>query len=75
MTKLNIFETNDIIDIEKYNNLLLYLMNSHDNSNDKILLLGIIERFEEYLSTKPELNEQYNKLLYDKHLQKKLYYQ
>ena len=71
MTKLNIFETNDIIDIEKYNNLLLYLMNSHDNSNDTILLLGIIERFEEYLSTKPELNEQYNKLLYDKHLQKK----
>ena len=46
-------------------------MNNHDKKNDKILLLGIIERFEEYLSTKPELNEQYDKLLKDKHLQKK----
>ena len=70
MTKFNIFEANNLKDIEKYNNYLLFLLKSADNNN-KILLLGIIERFEEYINTNPELNEQYQKLINDKHLQKK----
>ena len=70
VTKFNIFEANKLKDIEKYNNMLLSLLKSNDN-NEKILLLGIIERFEEYLSSNPELNEQYQKLINDKHLQKK----
>ena len=70
MTKFNIFEANKLKDIEKYINFLLYLLKSNDNNN-QILLLGIIERFEEYISTNPELNEQYQKLINDKHLQKK----
>ena len=70
VTKFNIFEANSLKDIEKYNNMLLTLLRSNNN-NEKILLLGIIERFEEYLSSNPELNEQYQKLISDKHLQKK----
>ena len=70
VTKFNIFEANKLKDIEKYNNMLLSLLRSNDN-NEKILLLGIIERFEEYLASNPELNEQYQKLISDKHLQKK----
>ena len=70
VTRFNIFEANKLKDIEKYNNMLLTLLKSNDN-NEKILLLGIIERFEEYLSANPELNEQYQKLINDKHLQKK----
>ena len=70
VTKFNIFEANKLIDIEKYNNLLLLLLGSNDH-NDKILLLGVIERFEEYISSNPELNEQYQKFINDKHLQKK----
>ena len=70
VTKFNIFEANKLKDIEKYNNMLLALLRSNDN-NEKILLLGIIERFEEYLASNPELNEQYQKLINDKHLQKK----
>ena len=49
VTRFNIFEANKLKDIEKYNNMLLTLLKSNDN-NEKILLLGIIERFEEYLS-------------------------
>ena len=70
MTKFNIFETNKLKDIEQFNNLLLFLLKSSDHNN-QILLLGIIERFEEYISTNPELNEQYQKFTNDKHLQKK----
>ena len=70
VTKFNIFEANNLKDIEKYNNLLLFLLRSNEH-NDKILLLGVIERFEEYISSNPEINEQYQKLINDKHLQKK----
>ena len=70
VTKFNIFEANTLKDIEKYNTLLLFLLKSHENNN-KILLLGIIERFEEYIAANPELNEQYQKLIQDKYLQKK----
>ena len=70
VTKFNIFEANNLKDIEKYNNLLLFLQRSNEH-NDKILLLGVIERFEEYISSNPEINEQYQKLVNDKHLQKK----
>ena len=70
VTKFNIFEANNLKDIEKYNNLLLFLLRSNEH-NDKILLLGVIERFEEYITSNPETNEQYQKLVNDKHLQKK----
>ena len=70
VTKFNYLEANTLKDIENYNNLLLILLKSNDH-NDKILLLGVIERFEEYISSNQELNEQYQKLTNDKHLYKK----
>ena len=70
VTKFNYLESNTLKDIENYNNLLLFLLKSNDH-NDKILLLGVIERFEEYVSNNQELNDQYQKLINDKHLYKK----
>jgi hypothetical protein len=70
ITQFNIFEANSLKDIEIYNNMLLSLLKNKDNKS-KILISGVIKRFEEYLNTNPELNEQYYKLLNDKHLQKK----
>jgi len=70
MTEFNIFEANSLKDIEIYNYMLLSLLKAKDNKS-KILISGIIKRFEEYLSSNSELNEQYYKLLNDKHLQKK----
>ena len=70
ITEFNIFEANTLKNIEIYNFMLLYYLKKNDN-NSKILIAGVIKRFEEYLSTNSELNEQYHKLINDKHLQKK----
>lgn len=71
LTEFNIFESNDLKTIEIYCKLLLDLLNVNDN-HLKILIAGVINRFEENLQTNMELLEQYNKLINDKHLQEKV---
>ena len=70
LTEFNIFESNDLKTIEMYCKLLLDLLNINDNYLT-ILIAGVINRFEENLQINRELLEQYNKLINDKHLQKK----
>jgi len=70
ITEFNIFEENNIIDIEIYNSMLLNLIKSRDNKS-KILISGIINRFEEFLENNSELNELYHKIINDKHLKNK----
>jgi len=70
MTEFNIFESNSLKEIEIYNYLLLDFLKKKDFQN-KVILAGIIEKFEEYLSANEELYEQYHKFLDDKHLQRK----
>ena len=70
ITEFNIFEANSLKDIEIYITMLLTFFKAKDNKS-KILISGVIKRFEEFISTNAELSEQYYKLLNDKHLQKK----
>jgi len=70
MTEFNIFENNSLKEIEIYNYLLLNLLKKKDFQN-KVILAGIIKKFEEYLRTNEELSDQYHKFLDDKHLQRK----
>ena len=70
ITEFNIFEENNIINIEKYNIILLNLIKNRDNKS-KILISGIINRFEEFLENNSELYELYHKIINDKHLKKK----
>jgi len=70
LTEFNAFVSNDLKTIEMYCKLLLDSLKVNDN-HLKILISGVINRFKEYLKINPELLEQYNKLINDKHLQKK----
>ena len=70
LTEFNVFETNELKEIEIYNSILIILLKSNDHKS-KIIISGVIKRFEEYINNNLELNEQYHKLLNDKHLQKK----
>ena len=62
ITEFNIFEKNDIYNIEIYINLLIDLVKKNDPKS-KLLISGVIKRFEIYMSNNEELLEQYNKLL------------
>ena len=70
ITELNILQENSLKDIEIYNELLINL-SKENNYNIRTLIAGVIKRFEELLSNNLELNENYNKFINDKHLQKK----
>ena len=70
LTELNIVEKNSLKNIEEYSELLLKLSKSKDQT-DRILVNGIIQKFEEYLNNNVELKAQYNKFVTDKNLQKK----
>ena len=70
ITEFNMFEGNDLKNIQIFNHKLLGLLKNNDQKS-KILISGVIKRFEEYVSNNMELYEQYNKLLNDPHLQKK----
>ena len=69
LTDFNVFNSNKIKEIQIYNALLLFYLRRGDNES-LILTSGIIDRIEEYLRNMPEMNEQYHKLLDNKHLQK-----
>ena len=70
ISEFNFFESNSLKEIEIYNHLLLDLLNKNDKKS-KILISGIIRRFEEYISNNSELYELYIKTLSDNHLQVK----
>jgi len=70
ITEFNIFEENNIMGIEVYNSMLLNLIKKRDNKS-KILISGIINRFEEFLENNSELYELYHKIINDKHLKNK----
>ena len=70
ITEFNIFEPNNLKDIEIYKTILLNLLKQDDHKS-KILITGVIKRFEDYLSSNSELYEQYHKLINDKHLKQK----
>ena len=71
LTELNYFEFTNINLIEAYIDKLLKYLSDKENIKSKILFLGIIKKFENYLIYKPELYYSYHKLLNDKNLLKK----
>ena len=70
LTDFNIFEAKSLKEIEMFNITLFNLMNIR-SVKAKTLLVGIIKRFEEYVSNSPELNEKFIKLGQNDHLRKK----
>ena len=71
ITNSNIFEFKDIKSIEMYKNILLKKLTDKNNYHSKILLFGIIKKFEEFSMNNPELNYQYHRLKDSKILAKK----
>ena len=72
ITQLDLFNIKKLISIERFNFELIDLYNS-TKKVDKLLLNGIIKKFEDYIINNPELNEVYNKLKNDENLRKKFY--
>ena len=70
MTEFNMLEENSLKDIEIFNYLLINYLKKNDLQS-KIIIAGIIKRFEEYISINAELYDMYHKFLNDKHLQRK----
>ena len=71
ITEKNIFEFKNIKYIEMYKNILLNNLKNRNNTNSKIIIFGIIKKFEEFAKNNPEINYQYRKLLKDENLLKK----
>ena len=71
ITEENIFEFKNIKSIETYKNILLHKLNKKNDNKSKVLIFGVIKKFEEFASNNPEINYQYQKLLEDKHLNKR----
>ena len=62
ITEFNIFEKNDLNNNEVYINLMMDLVKKKDHKS-KLLIAGVVKRFEIYISNNEELLEQYNKLI------------
>ena len=71
MTDENIFEFKNIKLIEIYKNILLNEIKNIDNKDSKILIFGIIKKFEEFIINNQEIIYNYHKILNDKYLSKK----
>ena len=71
ITDSDIFEFKDIKTIEMHNNALLNELSNKRKFSSKLLLYGIIKKFEECIDNNPEVNYHYYKLLNDKYLNKK----
>ena len=72
ITKMDLFTENSLVFIEKFNYEIIDLYKS-SKKVDKLLLNGIIKKFEDYIMINPELVEIYNKIKNDDNLQKKFY--
>jgi len=71
ITEENIFEFKNIKAIETYKNILLNQLTKRNNNKSKVLIFGVIKKFEEFASNNPEINYQYQKLMKDNHLNKR----
>jgi len=71
ITEQNVFELKNVKSIETYKNILLEKLKNKTNNESKILIFGIIKKFEEFASNNPEIHYQYQKLFKDKKLNKK----
>ena len=71
ITEENIFEFKNVKAIETYKNILLNQLTERSNNKSKVLIFGVIKKFEEFASNNPEINYQYQKLMKDKHLNKR----
>ena len=71
ITEKNIFEFKNIKSIETYKNILLNILNKRNDNKSKVLIFGVIKKFEEFASNNPEINYQYQKLLQDNNLNKR----
>ena len=72
ITQLDLLNEQSLVYIEKFNFELIDLYNSN-KKNDRLLLIGIIQKFENYVSSNQELNEVYNKLMKNPYMKKKFY--
>ena len=69
---MDLFSENSLVFIEKFNYEIIDLYKS-SKKVDKMLLNGIIKKFEDYIMINPELVEIYNKIKNDVNLKKKFY--
>ena len=70
LTELNIFEAKNLKQIETYINYLIILITENSNTS-KIIITGIINNFQEIISSSIELIEKNNKFMNNKYLIKK----
>jgi hypothetical protein len=72
VTQLDLLNEKSLVHIERFISELIYLYNS-SSKYDKLLLNGIIKKFEESIISNPELNDIFIKLNNDPYLKKKFY--
>ena len=72
LTQLDFFNEKSLVCIERFNSELIDLYNS-DKKTDKILLNGVIKKFQDYVVSNPELNEIFNKLMNNENMKKKFF--
>ena len=70
LTELNIFEAKNLKQIETYIHYLILLLTENSNSS-RIIITGIINNFQEIISSSIELIEKSNKFMNNKYLNKK----
>ena len=72
VTQLDLLNEKSLVHIERFISELIYLYNS-SSKYDKLLLNGIIKKFEESIVSNPELNDIFIKLNNDPNLKKQFY--
>ena len=72
LTQLDFFNEKSLVYIERFNSELIDLYNS-DKKTDKILLNGVIKKFQDYVSSNPELNDIFNRLMNNEIMKKKFF--
>ena len=72
ISQLDLFNEQNLVNIEKFNSELIELYYSN-KKDDKMLLLGIIKKFEDFVYSNPEICDVYNKLNNDMYLKKKFF--
>ena len=72
ISQLDIFNEQSLVSVEKFNSEIIKMYYSN-KKNDKMMLLGIIKKIEDYINTNPELKEIYNKLLANPYMKKKFF--
>ena len=72
ISQFDLFNEQSLVYIEKFNSVLMDLYNSN-KKNDKLMLIGIIKKFEDYVHSNPELNDVFSKLMNNKYMKKKFF--